>query len=368
MPLRIDADKKRFNDIIRGKIRKELKKYITHDEMIGKQGDTIVKIPIPNIDPPKFKFNDKQGGGTGQGDGKPGDAIGDDGEEPGSGKKAGEGAGEHGIEVEMTMDELADLLAEELELPNIENKGKKSIKSRSHKYRTIHRTGPSGLKSFRRTFKEALKRVISSGTYKPGDMIIPHREDERYKAPRTIEKESTNAVIIYMMDVSGSMGEEQKRIVRTTSFWMNAWLKKQYKGLESRYIIHDSAAKEVSEAEFFTTKENGGTTISSAYKLCAELIRNSYPVSEWNIYPFHFSDGDNFSSSDTDECVKILKTELIPWSNMFGYGQTEAAHSSGSFLNDVKTALADEPKFTGVKMDDRDSIMGAIKSFLGKNR
>jgi uncharacterized sporulation protein YeaH/YhbH (DUF444 family) len=114
----------------------------------------------------------------------------------------------------------------------------------------------------------------------------------------------TNAVIIYMMDVSGSMGDEQKEIVRIESFWIDAWLTKQYKGLESRFIIHDAVAREVDRDTFFHTRESGGTMISSAYKLCAQIIDDSYPADEWNIYPFHFSDGDNWSMDDTLSCVE----------------------------------------------------------------
>ena len=105
------------------------------------------------------------------------------------------------------------------------------------------------------------------------------------------------------------MGDEQKEIVRIESFWIDTWLQGQYKGLESRYIIHDAVAREVDRDTFFHTRESGGTMISSAYKLCRKIIEDDYPPSEWNIYPFHFSDGDNWSMDDTLTCVELLKTE-----------------------------------------------------------
>ena len=117
----------------------------------------------------------------------------------------------------------------------------------------------------------------------------------------------SNAVMIFIMDVSGSMGDEQKEIVRIESFWIDAWLRSQYKGLESRYIIHDAVAKEVDRDTFFRTRESGGTMISSAYKLCAKMIDDDFPPTEWNIYPFHFSDGDNWSVDDTVQCVELLE-------------------------------------------------------------
>jgi uncharacterized sporulation protein YeaH/YhbH (DUF444 family) len=67
------------------------------------------------------------------------------------------------------------------------------------------------------------------------------------------------------MDVSGSMTDEQKEIVRTEAFWIDTWLSSQYDGIETRYIIHDAVAKEVDEQTFYHTRESGGTRISSAY-------------------------------------------------------------------------------------------------------
>ena len=120
-----------------------------------------------------------------------------------------------------------------------------------------------------------------------------------------------------MMDVSGSMGDEQKEIVRIESFWIDTWLRSQYHGIESRYIIHDAMAKEVDRDTFFKTRESGGTMISSAYKLCAKMIADEYPAELWNIYPFHFSDGDNWSVDDTHTCVELLKKEVLPYVNLF---------------------------------------------------
>ena len=109
-------------------------------------------------------------------------------------------------------------------------------------------------------------------------MIVPVREDRRYRSWRTTPMPQSNAVMIFIMDVSGSMGDEQKEIVRIESFWIDTWLRSQYKGLESRYIIHDAVAKEVDRDTFFHTRESGGTMISSAYKLCAQDDRRRLPA------------------------------------------------------------------------------------------
>jgi len=110
----------------------------------------------------------------------------------------------------------------------------------------VRRVGPNSLRHFKRTYKAALKRQIAMGTYnRRSPIVIPHRDDMRYRSWKTEEEPVANAVIIYMMDVSGSMGDEQKEIVRIESFWIDAWLQKQYKGVETRFIIHDAVAREV---------------------------------------------------------------------------------------------------------------------------
>jgi len=170
------------------------------------------------------------------------------------------------------------------------------------------------------------------------------------------------------MDVSGSMGEEQKEIVRIESFWIDTWLRRHYKGIESRYIIHDATAREVDRDTFFRTRESGGTMISTAYRLASTIIDDSYPVDEWNIYPFHFSDGDNWSMDDTVTCVEILREALLPRANMFGYGQVESPYGSGQFLKDLHEHFPDDDRLITSEIPDRDGIVGSIKDFLGKGK
>lgn len=366
MSLKIDRDHSRFRDIVRGRIRKGLRDYISHGEMLGKQGKETVSIPIPHIEVPRFIFGEKQQGGVGQGQGNPGDPVGEGDDAPGQGE-AGQGEGSHLLEVEVSLDELADILGEELELPNIEDKGKSRIQSARDKYTGIRPVGPEALRHFKRTYKQALRRAISAGTYDPSaPLIVPQREDKRFRSWRVDELNVANAVIIYMMDVSGSMGDEQKEIVRLESFWIDTWLRKQYDGIESRYIIHDAAAREVDRDTFFHTRESGGTMISSAYQLAADMIEKEYPVSEWNIYPFHFSDGDNWSTDDTTLCMNLLRNKLLPASNMFAYGQVHSPYGSGQFIKDLREALPTEEKLVLSEIANRDAIVNSLKDFLGK--
>ena len=370
MSLKIKQDHTRFKEIVRGRIKQNLKKYITKGEMLGKKGQDTISIPVPQIELPRFKFDHRDTGGVGQGEGEPGDQLQPGNVQPGEGHQAGSEGGEHALEVDITFDELAEMLGEVLELPKIEPKGSKKFSSENIKYTGVRQTGPESLRHFKRTFKRSLKRQIAMGNYNPDKpVIIPTRDDLRYRSWRIIDEPQTNAAIIYMMDVSGSMGDEQKEIVRIESFWIDTWLRSQYKGLETRFIIHDAQAKEVDRHTFFHTRESGGTMISSAYKLCMEIIDNDYPLEDWNIYPFHFSDGDNWSQDDTRNCMKLLKEKIMPASNVFCYGQVQSPYGSGQFIKDLHKNIGDDnDKLITSQIASRDVIYNSIKDFLGKGR
>jgi uncharacterized protein len=367
MALKIKQDHARFRDIVRGRIKRNLKKYVQKGEMIGKKGKEFITIPIPTIDIPHFRFGERSQGGVGQGEGQPGDPL-SPGDEAGAGK-AGQGEGQHILEVEVSLEELADILGEELALPRIQPKGKDRIVTTRLKYTGVAPSGPESLRHFKRTYKQALRRQIASGSYnwrKP--VIVPVREDRRYRTWKQVPLPETNAVVIYMMDVSGSMGDEQKEIVRIESFWIDTWLRKHYKGLETRYIIHDAVAREVDRDTFFHTRESGGTMISSAYRLALEMIEADYAPSAWNIYPFHFSDGDNWSADDTRVCLELLQGKILPASNLFCYGQVESPYGSGQFIKDLREAIGDREDVALSEIADKEGIYPSIKTFLGTGK
>src|SRR4028118_2230280 len=290
MAQRIEGDAARFRAIVRGKINEQLKGYISKGEMIGKKGKDLVSLPLPQITLPQFRYGHKQTGGVGQGPGDVGDPLG--GGQSGRGK-AGQGAGEHILEVDVSLEELAAMMGEELELPNVEPRGEKNLSQQVDKYTGISTVGPNSLRHFKRTYKQALRRQVLSGEYNAKDpKIVPVREDTRYRTWNPVILPEANAVILYAMDVSGSMGDEQKELVRITAFWLDTWLRSQYQNVSQCYVIHDTQAREVDEHTFYHTRESGGTKISSAYRVLDSIIDERFPPSEWNIYAFHFSDGD----------------------------------------------------------------------------
>ena len=356
--LNIDRDLGRFRDIIKGRVRRDLRKYMSSGELVGKQGNKTVSIPLPQIGIPRLRYGKNQGG-VGQGEGQ--------GQGPGEGQQAGDAPGEHVLEVELTVEELAEILGEELELPRIEPKGTATTSTKRFKYTGIRRVGPESLRHMKRTYKQALRRSIAGGTFDPRKpVVVPIKDDKRYRAYNVETEPRSAAVIVYMMDVSGSMGKTQKEIVRSEAFWIDAWLKHNYDEIETRFIIHDASAREVDRDTFFRTRESGGTLISSAYKLCLEILQKDYPPSDWNIYPFHFSDGDNWSQSDTRTCMTLLREQHVPMSNQFSYAQVDSQYGSGQFIKDLTEHFGAEDRVVLSRVADRDAIMESIRELLGK--
>jgi len=365
MVLRISKDHQRFRQIVKGKIRKDLRKFLTRSELLGKEGKHLISIPVRGIDLPHFRYGDNNDSGVGQGDGKPGQQV--DGE--GDAGPGGTEEGRHILEVDISLDELADILGEELQLPRIEPKGKHNITTVKDRYSSVRQTGPESLRHFKRTFRQALRRMIVSGAYDPDNpTIIFERRDRVYRSWKPVKKPQSNAVIVYMMDVSGSMGHEQKELVRLEAFWIDAWLRRNYEGTESRYIVHDVRAAEVDRETFFHLREDGGTKISSAFKCCRDLLDKQYNSDEWNIYLFHFSDGDNSSESDSRECCKMLTENLLPRSNQFGYCQVASAYGSGNFINVLREHVNDEENMVTSRVNTKDDIYDSIKAFFAKGR
>ena len=314
-----------------------------------------------------MRYGSKGSGGVGVGDGQPGQPL----TQPQDGDgdpKAGDQPGGHILEVDLTLEELADILGEELELPRIEPKGKKNLVTEKDKYSSIRNVGPESLRHFKRTYQRALKRQIAAGTYNPTDpRVIPVREDKQYRSWKEVPKPDAVACVIYMMDVSGSMTDEQKEIVRIEAFWIDTWIKRHYHGVDTVYIIHDAAAKEVDEHTFYHTRESGGTKISSAYELCNKIIDARFPPSQWNVYAFHFSDGDNWGD-DNPKCLALLTDLLLPKLNLFGYGQVESPYGSGEFFEHIKELVSDHENVVVTRVPDREAILASIKEFLKTGR
>lgn len=369
---KIEQDHQRFRGIVRGKIRKDLRKFLSRGELIAREGRRAVSVPLHDIDIPTFRYGDNSGG-VGMGEGEEGQSVG----KPGQGKdaKGGENEGQHLLEVDVSLEELADILAEELQLPRIKPRGEHRITTIRDKFTGIRPVGPQSLRVFKRSYREALKRQLALGQYDPANpIVIPIKDDLRYRTWNEVKKPQSNAVIVYIMDVSGSMGDEQKELVRLEAFWIDAWLRRNYEGIESRYIVHDVRASEVDKKTFFSIKEDGGTRISSAYACAKTLLDQHYDPSAWNIYLFQFTDGDNSSDADNRLCVRELRETLLPRCNMLGYCQVASAYGSGSFLGVLQEAFpdgladADGPKLVTSKVASKDDLFDSLRTLFKAGR
>lgn len=354
---RIQSDANRFRQIVRGRVREELRRHLGHQELFGRQGKRVVSIPIPRLELPRF-VHDPGGNGVGQGEGQ-----------GGNGPGAGKDPGRHFLEAEFSIDELAQMLGEALELPRITPKGRHELASASGRYTGISTVGPESLRHFKRSYRHALRRAIISGGYEPDQpRIVIQRADKRYRSWKPREQPSANAVIVYVMDVSGSMGADQKELVRAESFWLDAWISSHYRGTRSVYIVHDAAAKEVDRDTFFRIRESGGTVISSAYELALHVMQERFSPQDWNLYLFHFTDGENYSRQDTEKCLDMLEHKLLPMVNLFGYGQVESYGTSGDFHEALSGRFADNEIVALSRIPDRNAIVDSIKTLLGRGR
>ncbi len=299
---RIDSDVARFNDKLKNKVKDNFRKYIQGTDVFEINGKTI-KIPVNRIELPRFRYGSNESG-VGQGDGDIGDVI--DGDAKNGSNGHGDSSGDPIYRAEFTVDEIVELLAQNLELPNLEPKNYGVVEQEKGKYKSIAVVGPRSQVSFKRTFKEALKRSIALGEYDPKNpVIVPQKSDFRYRYAPPINTPVSNAAIIYLMDSSGSM-TSCIDIAKHTFFWIDLWIQKHYKKTERKYIHYDTGAREVSKEKFFKATSSGGTDLISGLELSDKIISSKFISADWNIYLIHATDGDYQSTKGDWE----LKTRL----------------------------------------------------------
>lgn len=357
-------DQMRHKDKVREAIKKNLPDLVSEESIILSDGKEVVKIPIQSLDEYKFKYNyQKQKlGGQGKGDSKVGDVVGrEDSGQSGKGKGSGAGnmPGEDIYEAEVSVEEIEDMLFNNLELPNLKNKPNQDLVTKDIRFNDVRKKGLMGNIDKKRTILENLKRNSIKGKPMIGNITD---DDLRFKTWEEVKIPHSQAVVIAMMDTSGSMGMFEKYIARTFFFWMVRFLRTKYENVEIVFIAHHTEAREVTEEEFFTRGESGGTICSSAYKKALEIIDKRYSPEKFNIYPFHFSDGDNLTS-DNERSVQYVK-ELMKRSNMFGYGEINQ-YNRHSTLMSVFRHLEDE-KFMYAVIREKSQVYEALKIFFHK--
>lgn len=362
------VDQQRHKERIKEAIKQNLPGIVSEENIILSDGKRVIKVPIRSLEEYRFRYDDNTGknAGSGEGDSQVGDVIGrTGGQKKGAGKGQGPAGEEPGVdyyEADVSVDEIAALIFEDLGLPNLQEKRLKEIESEAVRFTDIRKKGPMSNLDKRRTLMQNIKRNAANGEARVGDF---RADDMRFKTWETSVQYQSNAVVVAMMDISGSMGEFEKYIARSFYFWMVRFLRTKYNNVEIVFISHHTEAKEVTEEEFFHKGESGGTQVSSAYSLALDIIRTRYPAQDWNIYPFHFSDGDNLPW-DNEVCVRLVN-EMLAESNLFGYGEIrEGYRGSSSTLMSAFSKIEDS-KFVTVTFSDKKAVYPALQRFFAKS-
>ena len=206
---------------------------------------------------------------------------------------------------------------------------------------------------------ERLRREIARLRAKMDKVPFVDTFDLRYNNRIRVPQPSTQAVMFCLLDVSGSMDEGRKNIAKRFFMLLYLFLTRNYERIEVVFIRHHTVASEVDEDEFFTSRESGGTVVSSALELMRKIIVDRYPSSQWNIYGAQASDGDNWDN-DSARCRELLEQLLLPITQYFAYieitdgpaqnlwdeyAKLEAAHTDHFAMRRIATAADIYPVF-----------------------
>jgi sporulation protein YhbH len=375
---RSQGDRKRHRQLVEDAIKKNIGGIVAEESIIGQSGDKKIKIPVKGIKEYQFIYGNNQGGTeSGSGGEQRGQVIGrgkQPGQEKGNGQ-AGSEPGEDIYETEITLDELIHYMFEDLHLPDLERKKFSQIETERHYKRSgFQKKGIPLRLAKKRSVIEKLKReqtalrsadlVVTENSKEPPLERVPFREDDlRYFRVKKDMDQNSNAIVICIMDTSGSMDQTRKYLARSFFFLLYQFVRYKYEHVEVAFVAHTTEAKEVSEDEFFHKGESGGTYISSGYAKALEIIEQRYSPALWNIYAFHCSDGDNWSN-DNPKAIELAR-ELCGVCRLFGYGEVGTNWDSTIRRDYEKQIQADN--FIAATMMTKDDVWPVLKKILEKD-
>lgn len=391
-------DRRRHRELVEESIKKNLGNIIAEESIIGKSRDKKIKIPIRGIKEFQFIYGrNKPGVGSGDGSEKRGDKFAGE-AQSGNGKgRAGNQEGEEIYETEITIEEVIRYLFDDLNLPDIDKKQLSQLEEKSYRKLGYQQRGiPPRLAKKRSAVEKIKRKQATKRTLKELDQEKAQKYDEdsedsseihisdiqinglqknrfpfieddlRYYRIKEDNKRDYNAVVLCIMDVSGSMDQTKKYLARSFYFLLYQFLQLKYTNVEVVFIAHTTTAKEVNEKEFFHRGESGGTYISSGYEKAIEIINERYSPANWNIYAFHCSDGDNWSE-DNKKAVDSAK-KLCEVCNLFGYGEiVPGYYSMGSTIKSELQSKIDSKNFAAITINKKEDVLPALKKLLEKN-
>ena len=371
------SDRRRHKQKIEKAIKEGIHDIVAEESIIGQDGKKKVKIPVRGIKEYHFIFdqgNGSKGVGSAQGQDIQKGQVVRQGKQKGQGQggkpdKPGNNKGEEYYDVELSLEELAHYLFDDLNLPDLAKKDSANILSEKIKRKGYRSKGINARLSKKETLKNKIRRrsqAIKNGTYDPdSEERFPfHEEDLKYKHIEIVKKPITNAVLFMIMDVSGSMGKTKKFLARSFFFLLYHFIRHKYQNVEICFISHTTEANEVSEDDFFKTASTGGTYISSGLSKAEEIIHERYSPSSWNIYTFHCSDGENWAE-DNPKAINKMKS-LIDISQLAGYIQIIPDQGTiwGEEMANVFKPL-ESNKFKICKIGGKDDIWPQFANLFG---
>ena len=358
---RAAADRVRHKKKIEKAIKESIKDVIANESIIGQNGKKKIRIPVKGIKEYRFIYgnNEKNGqvGAGGKHKLRRGQRIGKKRAKAAAGDNAGNENGEETYEVEISLEDLAEYLFSDLELPDLDKKrfrylSEEVLRRKGHRFEGI-RPRLSKKETLKRKIRRK-KRAIAAGSYDASsDERFPfHKNDLKYRHMKPQPKENTSAVVFFLMDVSGSMTTDKKYLARSYFFLLYQFLRHKYDQIEVVFISHTIEAKRVSEDEFFQRISTGGTMMSSALEVELDIINKQYHPNSWNIYTFYAGDGENWQA-DNKNTISLLSA-LKEVNQMVVYTEINPNRTHPDEQNDVPNWAG--PTFTAWKEDDGDSI------------
>ena len=308
----------RHNDKVRDAVQQHLPELIAGPDLITGPQERTVQVPVRLLEHARFKLADgRSQSGAGKGDVKPGDVLQQPQAEPGEGERGDGGHDEGDVKLllEFSIDDVMDWLWEELKLPDLKPKPASKVDEMELVREGWDKRGARSRLDRRRTIKEAIKRRAVQA-----DPVPFTNDDLRFRQVVTRSKPSASAVILFVIDVSASMTQLERKLAKSFFFFALQGIRRKYARVETRFIAHTTHAWEFSESEFFQVSGIGGTIASSAFKLALELARSDYMAAQHNVYMFYASDGENFTE-DRSAATEAL-TELGSLLNYIGYVET----------------------------------------------
>ncbi len=296
-----DPEHARYKRLLEDRVRGKIDKLLSNGDLTDNADQNTVTVPVDIEKLPRLRFKDD------------GETIvyGD-----GDGSGAGDKEGEDVLDVEFDREKFARIMGEELKLRDLKSRAEKVEDETKERYKSISVRGPNSLRHMKRSYRRALKRQMITGIYNPEDpVLIPIKDDFRYRSGKPTRMPSHDVVKIFIRDVSGSMDNYAVELVRRVSYPIDLWIDHAYKNSTKVYIAHDVSARVVNESTYYRIRTSGGgTRVAPAYRLALELILKEHKGKD--IYVTHLTDGDILAEQDGDEsCAEI--SNLLKVVNQF---------------------------------------------------